>query len=411
MPQNRNANTLGKRQIEFMAKPLPKSILQPRPTKGSETVPKDKNESGIHLGNQLYWEPSKTPNPHMVILGTSGSGKTQTLKAIAWEMLHKLPSRSIVLDFHGDQQLPGEACYPLHMASPHGINPLIINPDPAGGGPKLQAIAVAANLRRSLLLGVNQEGLLIMMLEDLYRKFGISQEDRSSWKKRLPNLAHLQNDIDSRVQEGCKEAPKLQIKLAATFQYGVFSRPQLNLNEGKHVRIDLSKLPPELGAIAAEAILKQIMDAHRLAGEKPEPQTFVFVDEAKELKGSATLDRITADGRKYGLGVVLASQRETHLSGDILANTGTKIVLPVDVADVRKVASRFRFDAGRVANLGTFQALVRIGNRAESCTIEPFYVRSAQNPPDPLGKGELEKSKKPMKKGIPQTPLGSGLKR
>jgi hypothetical protein len=61
MPQNRNANTLGKRQIEFMAKPLPKSILQPRPTKGSETVPKDKNEAGIHLGNQLYWEPSKTP--------------------------------------------------------------------------------------------------------------------------------------------------------------------------------------------------------------------------------------------------------------------------------------------------------------------------------------------------------------
>jgi hypothetical protein len=135
------------------------------------------------------------------------------------------------------------------MASPHGINPLIINPDPAGGGPKLQAIAVAANLRRSLLLGVNQEGLLIMMLEDLYRKFGISQDDRSSWKKRLPNLAHLQEDIDSRVAEGCKEAPKLQIKLAATFQYGVFSRPQLNLHDGKHIRIDLSKLPPELGAI------------------------------------------------------------------------------------------------------------------------------------------------------------------
>jgi hypothetical protein len=42
---------------------------------------------GIHLGNQLYWEPHKNPNPHMVILGTSGSGKSQ----IAWEMLHNLP--------------------------------------------------------------------------------------------------------------------------------------------------------------------------------------------------------------------------------------------------------------------------------------------------------------------------------
>jgi type IV secretory pathway VirB4 component len=356
-----------------MAKPLPKSVLKPPK---SPPAPQTTTSPGIHLGNQLYWEPSKTPNPHMVILGTSGSGKTQTLKAIAWEMLHNLPSRSIILDFHGDQQLPGETCYPLHMASPHGINPLIINHDPAGGGPKLQAIAVAANLRRSLLLGVNQEGLLIMMLDELYQKFGITQKDRSSWAKPLPNLAHLKDDIDSRVEAGCKEAPKLQIKLAATFQYGVFSRPQLNLSKGKHIRIDLAKLPPELGAIAAEAILKQIMDAHRLAGEADEPKTFVFVDEAKELKGSATLDRITADGRKYGLGVVLASQREIHLSGDILANTSTKIVLPVDTADVRKVASRFRFDAGRVANLGTFQALVRIGNKAESCTIEPFYQRT-----------------------------------
>jgi type IV secretory pathway VirB4 component len=376
MPFTQLAHRLGERYFIVMAKPLPKSILQPRAaTQKSVTgVP----DLGIYLGEQLYWEPTKTPNPHLLILGTSGSGKTQTLKAIAWEMLHKLPSRSIVLDFHGDQLLPGEACYPLHMASPHGINPLIINPDPAGGGPKLQAIAVAANLRRSLLLGVNQEGLLIMMLENLYQKFGITQENRASWKKPLPTLAHLKNDIDSRVEEGCKEAPKLQIKLAATFQYGVFSRTQSSWQQHKHVRIDLAKLPPELGAIAAEAILKQLMDAHRLTGETTTLQTFVFVDEAKELKGSATLDRITADGRKYGLGVVLASQREIHLSGDILANTGTKIVLPVDAADVRKVASRFRFDAGRVANLGTFQALIRMGNRAESCVITPFYQRVDQ---------------------------------
>jgi hypothetical protein len=386
-------NRVGERSYGIMAtsRPLPKSILQPVQNPAGETA--KTNSSGIHLGNQLYWDPSKTPNPHMVILETSGSGKTQTLKAIAWEMLHHLSSRSIVLDFHGDQQLPGETYYPLHMASPHGINPLIINSDPAGGGPKLQAIAVAATLRRSLLLGVNQEGLLIMMLEDLYRQFGISQDDRQSWKKPLPTLAHLKNDIDSRVEAGCKEAPKLQIKLAATFQYGVFSRPQVNLHQGKHIRVDLAKLPPELGAIAAEAILKQIMDAHRLAGEATEPRTFVFVDEAKELKGSATLDRITADGRKYGLGVVLASQREIHLSGDILANTSTKVVLPVDAADVRKVASRFRFDAGRVANLGTFQALIRMGSRAECCTIEPFYGRIGLVVPE-----------------IPQTPLRRGLR-
>jgi hypothetical protein len=40
----------------------------------------------------------------MVILGISG--KTQTLKEIAHELFHTAPSRSIVLDFQGDQQIP-----------------------------------------------------------------------------------------------------------------------------------------------------------------------------------------------------------------------------------------------------------------------------------------------------------------
>jgi type IV secretory pathway VirB4 component len=360
-----------------MAKPLPKTILKPQSDRGKVSQPNtpSRSRSLVHLGDEVYWDLNKAANPHMVILGTSGSGKTQTLKAIVWELYQRFPSRSIVLDFHGDQELPGEICYPIHMASAYGINPLVINLDPEGGGSKLQAISVAATLRRALIMGTNQEGLLILMIQALYEQFGIAQENRQTWTRKPPHFGDLEDAIDTRAQGGCKDAQALQIKLAATFQYGVFSRPQIDLNAEKLIRVDLSKLPPELGAIAAEAILKQVMDAHRLAGESPELRTFVFVDEAKELKGSKTLDRITADGRKYGLGIVLATQRETHISPDVLANTATKILLPVDVADIRKVASRFRFDAGRIANLGTFQALVRTGGTAVACTIKPFYQR------------------------------------
>ena len=360
-----------------MAKPLPKTILKPRSVGGDAVKPntQSRSRSLVHLGDGVYWDLNKAANPHMVILGTSGSGKTQTLKAIVWELYQGFPTQSIVLDFHGDQQLLGETCYPIHMASSFGINPLTINLDPEGGGSKLQAISVAATLRRALVMGTNQEGLLILMIQEIYEQFGIRQQDRQTWTRRTPHLGNLEDAIERRAQGGCKDSQALQIKMAATFQYGVFSRAQIDLSAGKLIRVDLSKLPPELGAIAAEAILKQMMDAHRLAGESPELKTFVFVDEAKELKGSKTLDRITADGRKYGLGIVLATQRETHISPDVLANTSTKILLPVDVADIRKVASRFRFDAGRIANLGTFQALVRTGGTAVACTIEPFYKR------------------------------------
>jgi hypothetical protein len=61
------------------------------------------------------------------------------------------------------------------MTSNYGINPLTINPDLERGRLKLQAIAVATNLRRSLRLGVDRVGLSILILEQLYRNFGITQ--------------------------------------------------------------------------------------------------------------------------------------------------------------------------------------------------------------------------------------------
>ncbi len=92
-----------------MAKPLPKTILKPQSDREKILQPKtpSRSRSLVHLGDGVSWDLNKAANPHMVILGTSGSGKTHTLKAIVWEMYQGFPSRSVVLDFHGDQELPG----------------------------------------------------------------------------------------------------------------------------------------------------------------------------------------------------------------------------------------------------------------------------------------------------------------
>ena len=62
------------------------------------------------------------PNGHIVAIGASGSGKTQTLKAIAFSLHQTYPQMQVILlEFHGDREIIGETCYPIHMASPHGI--------------------------------------------------------------------------------------------------------------------------------------------------------------------------------------------------------------------------------------------------------------------------------------------------
>jgi Cdc6-like AAA superfamily ATPase len=66
-------------------KPLPKPVFEvienPNPPVAELTEP-----SGIFLGDKCYWNPEALPNGHIVAIGASGSGKTQTLKAIAHEL-------------------------------------------------------------------------------------------------------------------------------------------------------------------------------------------------------------------------------------------------------------------------------------------------------------------------------------
>lgn len=172
------------------------------------------------------------------------------------------------------------------------------------------------------------------------------------------------------------DAAKLRLKLNKTFEYGIFSRTQPEFKD-KHIRIDLSKLPPEIVAVAAESLCAQLMNNHRLQGESKEkmPKTYVFIDEAKELKNSSSCNRISQDGRKYRLELVTASQSEKHLSLEIIGNSSTKIMLPVDQTEVKGVARKFRFSEKKLEALERGTAICRFGTKAQYVEIIPYDAR------------------------------------
>jgi hypothetical protein len=387
------------------AKPLPAPVLTPPERKPDRFT----MAGGIELGRGQRWNPEALPDAHIVCIGASGSGKTQTLKAIAYELSRAYPAmRVIVIDFHGDQEVVSETCYQLHQASPHGINPLLVNLDREGGGPNLQAISVVGACKKALMLGPNQEGVLLKALKEVYERAGITGDDAETWARPSPTFADVEQVITEWAEAGNKEAAKLWLKLLATFQYGIFSRPQpaglLDAATNDHsprprvapsprlIRLDLSKLPPALGAIAAESLARQLMAQHRLMGEISSklPRTFLVIDEAKEMPTApgAACDRIIANGRKYGLALILASQSERHLSLDVISNSSTKIVLPVDQREVRKVANKFRFDEARVATLKPLTALCRFGAVAAQVAIWPYYQRRLDAEAHPAMVGE-----------------------
>lgn len=62
---------------------------------------------------------------------------------------------------------------------------------------------------------------------------------------------------------------------------------------------------------------------------------FVVIDEAKIIasgqgdpnKSSRILNVIATEGRKFGLGMILASQSREHFGADVMRNFGTRLVL------------------------------------------------------------------------------------
>jgi hypothetical protein len=72
---------------------------------------------------------------------------------------------------------------------------------------------------------------------------------------------------------------------------------------------------------------------------------------------------------------ILASQRDSELSKEVIANTSTKIVLMVDQTEVKAVSNRFRFSPNIVGQLQPLEALVRMGTEGIKTSIKPFYER------------------------------------
>jgi hypothetical protein len=114
--------------------------------------------------------------------------------------------------------------------------------------------------------------------------------------------------------------------------------------------LDLSKLPDGVRYIAAETLLRRVFRMLRMrgpipvspAGDKERFRLFVVVDEAKILslgggdRGRNVLNDLFTEARKFGLGMVLASQMAEHFSEDVRSNAATWLVLKPEVINEAK---------------------------------------------------------------------------
>jgi hypothetical protein len=151
----------------------------------------------FHLGLHAYlkraesrevpvvWDSATALNPHALIVGGSGSGKTFTLRRMIEALARSArpAARIHVFDVHGDIDVPGASTVKFSEATPYGLNLLAIDPDPDHGGVRrrIQGLFAALN-RTSRQLGTRQEAVLRALLLDLYAANGFYEDRPESWR-------------------------------------------------------------------------------------------------------------------------------------------------------------------------------------------------------------------------------------
>jgi len=146
---------------------------------------------------------------------------------------------------------------------------------------------------------------------------------------------------------------------------GVFKPTRPPFTEGSSVRIyGLKALSADEQRIFVDILLEDLFFEARRLGERPSTETFIVIDEAHKFvseEDDHILNIIVKEARKFGIGLVLASQSLAHFPDDIIANAATKVILGIDEMFHEAMARKIRIDPKQIAGIKPHRtALIQI---------------------------------------------------
>jgi len=149
----------------------------------------DANKWRLRETESVLWREDRVVNPHMLIVGMTGAGKTHNLRGIVQQMQETAdePVRIHVFDIHGDIDIEGASTVMFSEQTSSGLNPLTINPDPHYGGVRKRIQSFIAVLNRARALGTKQETVIRYLLTDLYADNGFRMGDPATWRVEPPS--------------------------------------------------------------------------------------------------------------------------------------------------------------------------------------------------------------------------------
>ncbi len=338
----------------------------------------------LHIGSlltrddiEIYLDPRGFLR-HLAILAQTGAGKSYTAGVLI-EELYRRGASMVIIDAHAD--------YVRMMTDENGnvIIPrftVFRNPLSTGRYSDVEAEDLTLSLgeldaddvAEIFGIGANasrQRGLLrvaldeikagkggIVSFDDLYEKIkGWAEGEKLPSKYKDEDAVNVLRKLDIARRKGLSKL------------FTGASTPLDKIVKKMYVSIiDLSGLKNEIQDIITRAILSRIYDKNTTS-EDIEPVFLVieeahnFVPNGKKTKSSEIIKKIAAEGRKFGVFLIIITQRPQKIDPDVLSQANSYIILKLtnstDIKAVSKAAESLSADlSSLLPNLNPGEAVI-----------------------------------------------------
>lgn len=382
------------KEIVVVAPPVPQPAPSPAPVTHVAT---GRGIDPIHLGHRVRtaepveWDPSKLANGHVAVLGGSGAGKTTLLRKLG-RCITNQGVPVLVLDFHGDLELPGDAfSYDFSYEGNEAfINPLHLDPAYAKeiSISRLKWEFLDAWRSQYPTLGIQQRSFLARLIDDAYASAGVTP-DAASWHKPVDFSDVL--DAFERSDERAATKERIEAYMQQFREWAVFHGGEpINVESmlQRSTRLNLSQLDEGARNIVADVVLRRLFLLVKALGPIPEGtlgwdrfRCYVVIDEAQVLlttngEAKASLAKYASEARKFGIGLVLATQLRDNIPGNVWGNIDTRLwMLALDQTERQKNAKAAGLEESSLAALQVGEAFLvassQPGTRPMHVKIDP----------------------------------------
>lgn len=318
--------------------------------------------------------PDSEPNPHILIVGMSGYGKSTLCKQLIMEVAHA-GKKIMVFDVHNEHsdvvRTLGGKDYDVARV---GINIMALD----GVSVEERIGELVGLLSEAYHLGNIQEHLLKECMWYTYKRLG-AYSHKSVRLDKTPMIADLMDELaifirHTKLPTERKSLLSLRSKLS-TLNTNAFNGNFVTLEQlkGSISSFSLAGLRNrEARTIYINELLKRLYLSMKENAREEGVKYYILLDETQFLIGTGNLAgelirKTIEEGRKYGVGLIIATHSASNLHKQIVANASTFITFhstePEEIEYVSDLLSFGRRDAAEeiknaMANLGQHEALV-----------------------------------------------------